>query len=167
MGGRHNKNYPEHVEELPDDVISLIWGYEANHPFEKECSLFAEKGLTFYVCPGTSSWNSFVGRSDNALENIENAVLNGKNLGASGVLLTDWGGDNGHPQHLPCSVIGLGYSSTLGWNPSNKPFINEFLKDINIHVFHVKDDISQILYNLGNLYKNIGVEIHNSTPYFF
>lgn len=159
------KNYPEHVEELPDDVISLIWGYEANHPFEKECSLFAEKGLTFYVCPGTSSWNSFVGRSDNALENIENAVLNGKNLGASGVLLTDWG-DNGHPQHLPFSVIGLGYSSTLGWNPSNKPFINEFLKDINIHVFHVKDDISQILYNLGNLYKNIGVEIHNSTPYF-
>jgi len=159
------KNYPEHVEELPDDVISLIWGYEANHPFEKECSLFAEKGLTFYVCPGTSSWNSFVGRSDNALKNIENAILNGKNLGASGVLLTDWG-DNGHPQHLPCSVVGLGYTSTVGWNPSNIPFIKEFLKDVNIHVFHVKDDISQILYNLGNLYKNIGIEIHNSTPYF-
>ena len=39
--------------------------------------LFAEKGLTFYVCPGTFL-EFFVGRSDNALENIENAVLNGK-----------------------------------------------------------------------------------------
>ncbi|HOP25304.1 MAG TPA: family 20 glycosylhydrolase [Defluviitoga sp.] len=159
------KNYPELVKDLPDDVISLIWGYEANHPFEEECLLFAEKGFTFYVCPGTSSWNSFIGRSDNAIENIENAIINGKNLGASGILLTDWG-DNGHPQHLPFSVIGLGYASTLGWNLSNKPLVKEFLKDLNVHIFQVKDDIAQILYTLGNLYKNAGVQIHNSSPYF-
>ena len=57
---------PELIPELPKDVIALNWGYDADHPFEKETRAFADAGVPFYVCPGTSSWLSISGRTDNA-----------------------------------------------------------------------------------------------------
>jgi hypothetical protein len=45
----------------------------------------------FYVCPGTSSWNSFAGRTQNMIENIRRAAMSGRDNGALGFLLTDWG----------------------------------------------------------------------------
>ncbi len=65
---------PELIRELPKDAIALEWGYEAEHPFQENLPRFAKAGLEFYVCPGTSSWNSIAGRTDNALRNIEAAV---------------------------------------------------------------------------------------------
>ncbi len=53
--------YPELVPELPEDVVVLDWGYEADHPFHEQCAIFAEAGRSFFVCPGTSSWLSLVG----------------------------------------------------------------------------------------------------------
>ena len=61
--------HPDLIPEIPKDVIALAWGYEANHPFELECARFAEAGIPFYVCPGTSSWCSLGGRTANALGN--------------------------------------------------------------------------------------------------
>lgn len=51
---------------IHQDAAALIWGYEANHPFDSQCKLFADNGIPFYVVPGTSSWNSFVGRTGEA-----------------------------------------------------------------------------------------------------
>ena len=34
-------------------------------------------GVPFYVCPGTSTWNTLAGRTDNALGNLLNAAENG------------------------------------------------------------------------------------------
>ena len=59
-------NQPQLLAELPRDVIALNWGYEANHPFDKETAAFRDAGVPFYVCPGTSSWCSISGRTDNA-----------------------------------------------------------------------------------------------------
>lgn len=159
------KNYPELVGQLPDDVIALLWGYEYDHPYNQECELFANKGVTFYVCPGTSTWDSFTGRSDNALINIKNALVNGKKHGAIGFLLTDWG-DNGHHQHLPFSMIGLGYAASLGWNLSQDIKIDELLRDLNMHIFKTKFPIAENVYNLGLIYKNIKLRLHNMSPYF-
>ena len=62
--------HPELVGELPKDMIALDWGYEGNHPFMEEAAKFQAAGLDFYVCPGTSSWNSLAGRVENMRENM-------------------------------------------------------------------------------------------------
>lgn len=99
-------HHPELVSRLPKDAIALDWGYEANHPFEKECSIFREAGLEFYVCPGTSSWRSLAGRIENMRENMQAAERAGRIYGAKGFLVTDWG-DHGHWQPLAASLPGI------------------------------------------------------------
>ena len=98
--------HPELIGRLPKDMIALDWGYEGNHPFEKECAAFAASGLDFYVCPGTSSWRSLAGRVENMRENLEAAALAGLKYKAKGYLVTDWG-DGGHWQPLAASLPGL------------------------------------------------------------
>lgn len=105
---------PELINELPDDITALEWGYEADHPFARNCRLFKQAGATFYVCPGTSSWNSLTGRTTNCLGNLANAARNGLKHGAIGYLITDWG-DNGHHQYLPISYPGYCAGAAFSW----------------------------------------------------
>ncbi len=86
--------HPELLGEVPDDAVVLEWGYEAGHPFAERAAALAAAGLEFYLCPGTSSWNSFAGRLDNALANLAEAARAGAEHGASGYLITDWGDDS-------------------------------------------------------------------------
>ena len=102
--------HPELVDDLPKDLICLNWGYEANHPFESQASVFEKSGRTFYVCPGTSTWSAPSGRTTNMLGNIDNALAAGERHGAAGVLLTDWG-DHGHMQPWISSLPALVYLS--------------------------------------------------------
>ena len=57
-------HHPELVPEVPKDATAMLWGYEADHPFEQETRTLADAGLPFYVCPGTSSGQSIGGRID-------------------------------------------------------------------------------------------------------
>lgn len=107
-------HYPELVPELPKDVIALEWGYEAEHRFDITCKRFRDAGLDFYVCPGTSSWNSISGRTDNMMKNLLNAAENGLATGAIGFLNTDWG-DDGHWQYWPVSYAGVAYGAAVSW----------------------------------------------------
>ncbi len=106
---------PELVKELPKDIIALDWGYEADHPYAKQAAIFAKSGVPFYVCPGTSSWGSIVGRTTNMLANLENAAINGLKHGSCGFLNTDWG-DNGHHQTLPVAWPGYAAGAAYSWN---------------------------------------------------
>ena len=107
--------YPQLIKELPRNVIALNWGYEANHPFEREAALFAKSKIPFYVCPGTSTWQTLIGRHDNALANLRAAAKAGRKHGAIGYLITDWG-DGGHPQPLAVSYLPLLAGASLAWN---------------------------------------------------
>jgi hexosaminidase len=107
---------PELIREIPREAIVLEWGYEAGHPFSEECRLLAEAALPFYVCPGTSAWNSLGGRFGNARDNILGAAAQGRRAGAGGLLLTDWG-DNGHWQQLPVSYPAYLLGAAASWNP--------------------------------------------------
>ena len=104
--------HPELVPQLPRDLIALVWGYEADHPFDDECRQFAAAGVPFYVCPGTSAWNSIVGRTTNAFDNLRYAAESGLRHGAGGYIITDWG-DNGHWQPLSVSYVPLLYGAAL------------------------------------------------------
>ncbi len=106
---------PELTAEIPKNVTLLEWRYEAFQDFENICKIYQKAGLHYMVCPGTSSWTSFTGRTDNMMANIQNAVQNGKRYGADGMLITDWG-DAPHLQYLTVSYAGLAYGAALSWN---------------------------------------------------
>nr|WP_314844947.1 family 20 glycosylhydrolase [uncultured Microbacterium sp.] len=50
-----------------------------------------ESGEPFWLAPGTSSWQSFVGRVDNAVDNLVDVARTGLDTGARGYLNTQWG----------------------------------------------------------------------------
>ena len=107
-------HHPELIKELPKDVIALNWGYEASHPFEREAGLFAKSKIPFYVCPGTSTWMSLIGRHDNGFANLRLAADAGRKHGALGFLNTDWG-DGGHPQPLAVSYLPYLVGAAVSW----------------------------------------------------
>jgi hypothetical protein len=106
--------HPELVKELPKNVIALNWGYEANHPFAVETARFAGAKIPFYVCPGTSTWQTLIGRHDNAFVNLRQAALAGRKQGAAGYLITDWG-DGGHLQPLAVSYLPYLFGAAVSW----------------------------------------------------
>ena len=157
--------HPELIAELPDGIVALEWGYEADHPFAENGAKFARSGVPFYVCPGTSSWNNIAGRTDNAIGNLWNAAANGLAHGAIGYLNTDWG-DNGHWQHFPISFLGFAYGAAVSWaGPANKDL--DLPRALDLHAF--QDDagvMGRLAYDLGNAYQVPGAAFHNSSALF-
>jgi hexosaminidase len=144
--------YPELIPQLPKDIIAMEWGYSAEHPFEEDTRKFQEAGIPFYVCPGTSSWNSLTGRSDNMMANLRSAAIHGRDHGAIGYLITDWG-DFGHWQHLPVSYAGFVYGGALAWNV-NANLQADISGYLNQFVFADSSGaIGDLLLDLGNYYK--------------
>lgn len=157
--------HPELVPQLPKDVVALEWGYEATHPFVEHSAKFAESSIPFYVCPGTSSWNTIVGRTDNCLGNLRNAAENGLKHGAIGYLNTDWG-DNGHWQYLPVSYLGFAMGAAVSWCYSANREL-DIVRALDAHVF--RDDaqtMGRLVYDLGNAYRKIGHLVGNASVLF-
>jgi hypothetical protein len=157
--------YPELIPELPKDAIALEWGYQADHPFAEHCPRFAAAGLSFYVCPGTSSWNCVGGRTANALGNLRNAAENGLKHGASGYLITDWG-DRGHWQTLPISYLGFAAGAAYAWAfDANREL--DVARAVGLHAFRdATGAMGRVAYDLGNVYTLLPA-IHNSSPLFW
>jgi hexosaminidase len=155
--------HPDLVPELPKDAVALEWGYESDHPFDEHGAMFAAAGVPYYVCPGTSSWNTIAGRTDNALGNLLRAAENGRAHGALGYLITDWG-DSGHWQYLPVSYLGFGMGAAYSWCVDSNRDV-DVARAISLFAF---DDPSglmgQIAYHLGNVYQVPGIPpISNSS----
>lgn len=155
-------HHPELIPELPGDLVALEWGYEANHPFAADGEKFAQAGVPFYVCPGTSSWNTIAGRTENALGNLRNAAEYGLAYGAIGFLNTDWG-DNGHWQHLPVAYLGYAYGAAVNWAvAANRDA--DIAAALDRHAFHDAAGVmGRFAYDLGNAYRETGVLVHNAS----
>ena len=155
----------ELVPELPRDLIALEWGYEAGHPFDEHGARFAASGVPFYVCPGTSSWRTLAGRTDNAIGNLRNAAENGLKHGAVGYLITDWG-DEGHWQPLPVSYLGFAYGAALAWACTANLGM-DIHRALDIFVFQDERRVmGQLAYDLGNIYQAPGFLTPNSSMLF-
>jgi hexosaminidase len=107
-------HHPELIGELPEDVTLLDWHYEAAEEYPT-VHTFGESGRAFWVCPGTSSWNTLFPRIHNANVNIRTLVRDSVANGAEGMLNTDWG-DCGHYQHLGLSWYGYVFGAAQGWS---------------------------------------------------
>jgi hypothetical protein len=158
--------HPELIPELPRDAIALEWGYEAKHPFDDHGGKFAASGIPFYVCPGTASWCSIAGRTDNALGNLLSAAENGLKHGAIGYLNTDWG-DRGHWQFLPISHIGLAMGAAYSWAlEANRNL--DAAQAVSLHAFcDPTGTLGRVAYDLGNVYQSVGYVPHNSSVLFW
>ncbi|MFO1487737.1 MAG: glycoside hydrolase family 20 zincin-like fold domain-containing protein [Verrucomicrobiota bacterium] len=156
-------HHPELIKDLPANVIALNWGYEANHPFNQETRQFARAGIPFYVCPGTSTWMTMVGKHDNALANLRAAAKAGIKAGALGYLNTDWG-DGGHPQPLAVSWLPFVAGAGLSWNGNafDEPAL---LQVLSRDIFHDSTGrLAQAALALGQAHRKLNYTILNSTP---
>jgi hypothetical protein len=158
--------YPELIPELPNDAIALEWGYESHHPFDEHGAQFAQAGLKFYLCPGTSSWNSLGGRTTNALGNLQSAAENGLKHGAAGYLNTEWG-DNGHWQTLPINYLGyaMGAAYCWAWEANRAADVPRVISRFAFD--DPSDNFGRVAYDLGEVYRTLGIEPHNSSVLFW
>jgi len=148
-------HHPEMIPHLQKDLLALVWGYEADHPFDQECRAFAEAAVPFWVCPGTSTWNSIAGRIDNALINMGRAASAGKQYGATGFMVTEWG-DNGHWQTMPFSTLALAAGAETAWTG----------KAPDARMLETGIPEGAGIVELGRLYLDAGFPLHNTSPLF-
>jgi len=152
---------PELIAELPRPITALEWGYEAEHPFAEHCRDFAEHQVPFYVCPGTSSWRSIVGRTTNMLANVRAAVRVGGQHGAAGCLMTDC-----HTQTFPVSLPGFLLGASLAWNPSGLDQPGQLAAALDTHAFQTSG-LGSWLLELGRVQDLIeSRSFNNSSPFF-
>ncbi len=156
--------HPELVPHLPKDVVALEWGYEADHPFDEHGAKFAASGVPFYVCPGTSTWNTLGGRTTNAIGNLLNAAEAGLKHGAIGYLNTDWG-DSGHLQPLPVSYLGYGYGAGVSWCLASNRDV-DITQAISLHLFDdTTGQFGKLAYAVGDIYTHAPDRTFNATAY--
>lgn len=184
-------HHPEALERLPSGTVPIVWHYEAPRPaaelprapepmatvlaelgidlaasgdgFEPRVELFAGSGRPFWVAPGTSSWNSLVGRIDNSLGNLLDAARTGTAAGATGYLVTDWG-DGGHLQPPSISFGPLLYGGAVSW-------CAEANADLDVAAVldrHAFDDgagvLGGALDRVGRLWRRTGQRAVNASP---
>lgn len=140
------------LRQMPEAITLLEWGYESEHPFAARLQRLADAQRKFWVCPGTSSWDSFVGRSQNSWENIGEACRRGNEYGAEGMLLTDWG-DDGHPQFPVISVIPCIRAADCAWNTACPSDRETVLACADTFFLHGDTGAAQVLWDAGNTYQ--------------
>ena len=143
-------HYPEILPAMPPDVVMLVWGYEANEPFDRHCRWLGEQDVPFYVCPGTSNWLTLCGRTDTCVANLASAARAAIKYGGAGFLITDWR-DKGR-SYLPASYLGYAYGAGVSWAyRSNRP-VGLLPDKMGLHVFEDKRGrLGRTFYELGRL----------------
>ena len=109
---------PKSASQLPATASPIIWGYEADHPFDQQAACISACGLNYSIAPGTATWRSFSGRWNTARENLSSASQNAKKHNADGILLTTWG-DCGNHQPWSTFYPPLFLGAQLFWNGLN------------------------------------------------
>ena len=80
---------------------------------------YVKHGIDYYVCPGTSMWNSIAGIHQNMIPNIKRAAKIGLKNNAIGLLNTDWG-DGGSWQQLSLSYIPYAMGASYAWHANTE-----------------------------------------------
>ncbi|MBT5909472.1 MAG: family 20 glycosylhydrolase, partial [Opitutae bacterium] len=153
---------PENASHVPKSASPVIWGYEAEHPFEKQAKTLADCGLSYYLAPGTATWRSFTGRLTNALANLRSATEAGLAHNSSGILLSTWG-DCGNHQPWSTFYPALINAAGLAWNETSNPE-TELVHLLDQFLFPDETETpSEALVELGKLDLSLGPKIVNAS----
>lgn len=160
---------PTNSEHISDELLGLLseFGFsrEALSGFDFHIESFENAGVPFWVCPGTSSWNSLIGRIDNARANLLDASRSGLARGATGFLLTDWG-DNGHHQPPSISASPLVYGGAVSWCADANVDL-DLASVLDRFVFEDESGVvGALLDRIGRMHTATGVSGLNSSPFF-
>ena len=165
MWGDEILHHPDCVSRFPKDAILLDWIYEGDAHFEDHARLMQKTGLNYCLCPGTSSWGSLTGRSDNMAKNIRYAASCAIRYGGLGIITTDWG-DLGHWQYLSASYPGFAYTAACSWSGPESDsdltawFCNRFIYE------SPAENAFQTAWDLGNYYHLEHAPLYNTTLAF-
>ena len=157
-------NHPELIPSLPKNLTALVWGYDDIHPFNTQLPKFKAADLDFYVCPGTSTWRSLIGKNTNAFLNLKNAAIEGQKNGAKGFLNTNWG-DNGHWQPASIAEPSLLLGASYAWNYTDAA-IDHLEFQLNEYVFQDEYGYTaKALLKLGDAYLKAGIPNGNANAF--
>ncbi len=163
---------------IPEGAIALNWGYDLIETAlsDRRCAYLEEKGIPFYICPGTSTWVGFTGRFDLLTFNLRTSAEFGVNHGARGYLLTDWGEHGTHNTYPVFSLVPIALGAQYAWNTGEyqdgyrmkHPLTDAAQKYIDDYVFAGKC-ASHFHYKLSQTYLLEPRRIHCSSviPYAF
>ncbi len=154
---------------LPPEVATILAtiGVDMNAPtdFATIVAPLASSDHGFWVAPGTSTWQSLVGRWPNARANLVDAAVAGRRSGATGYLVTDWG-DSGHLQPPVVSLPPMAYGGAVAWCAAT----NDDLDVASVVDVHLVDDparrLGALLLDVGSLAGGTGVIARNASPLF-
>jgi hypothetical protein len=151
---------PELLSRLPDSTTVCEWWYDAGYPWDAKGEAFEQARRPWWVCPGTSAWQTILGRWDNALADIAEAVDGGIANGAGGVLVTDWG-DRGHLQPYPVSEPGFAWTAAQGWCRATNAGL-DLAAALDAHCYEDRAGVvGAVLRDVGNAYLRIGPQFPN------
>jgi len=156
-------HHPEAIAELPKDTIFIDWGYDMDYPFMEHAETLASMNVRFMLAPGTCSWNSITGRTQDMLETIHQSTTAAIRYRGLGVLLTDWG-DNGHVQPATISLPAIVYGGIELWSAPSGAYrlMVDYLNDV---VFEdASQQMAEILLDLGRYARHHPDYHHNATP---
>lgn len=184
-------HHPEHLDAVPSEgTVALVWNYDgpdaptvevppfvtgildtlgidinADTRFAERLRPFADAGLTCWVAPGTSSWNSIVGRLENARANLTDAAVAGRAAGAAGYLVTDWG-DGGHHQPLTVSLAPIALGGALSWGVDAHRDLDVAAVVDEVLLGAPGLGVGSILERIGGVAERTGLVARNSSPIF-
>lgn len=105
---------PESLSLLDNSMTALVWGYEPDSIKGETLAALSDHGFESWVCPGSSCWRSFTGRTAERKANIHSAANVGVENGCTGFMLTAWG-DLGHRQQWPITLRAIADGAQSAW----------------------------------------------------
>lgn len=164
-------SYPESHSRIPKNAIALNWGYDLikSQMMEKRSMDLERLNVPYYVCPGNCTWLSFTGRFDVMSFNVRTLGEVGRDHGAKGYLMTDWGCGEGHMHFLVWSLVPAALAGQYAWNvgaPQNGGTLkNDFIYAAEQYIDRTvfKAPVARILYRMQQYYLYEPERIHSST----